>query len=142
MRITTSFLSLVVCLASSNLVFAEKKFRTPKFVTTDPYVLSDILVSGNTHTLLPKGCILFLPERHKHRLSKKGNGDYISFNDFYAKNYGWLTLCEVTEDQARGDQAFPEGKLKAMKESGKVVVAVLKKNPISVQKAQISKPSK
>ena len=114
--------------------FAE--FKRPKISSSDPYLISEILVSEKNHTLLPKGSIINLPERHKKRFVSATTGDYVSLKKFIQKNYGWLMTYEVSLDEARGTKTITESKLKSIQQSGKVVIAVYKKNPISVMKPQ------
>ncbi|MFC4993069.1 hypothetical protein [Rubritalea tangerina] len=131
-------LVITAAITVSQPLFAE--FKRPKISVTDPYLNSEILVSGKYHTLVPKGSILFLPERHKKRVANAPTGDYISLKKFISKNYAWLSTHEVTLEQARGTAPLPEQKMKTLQQSGRVIIAQYKKNPISVRSTKETQP--
>lgn len=125
-----SIIALTFSIASSNLLLAE--FQRPKISTLDPYQNSLILKSGNDHTVLPKKSLIFTPERHKKRISNNSSGGYVPWSKFKAKNFAWIHTFEVTLDQAKGIEPIPKATMERLKKLDRMVIAVRKKNPISI----------
>ena len=121
---------------------AEPSFTTKKTFNANPYANSDILVSGSYHTLVPKGSVLNLPDRHKKRFVTKPSGNFILLKKFISKNYAWLSTQEVSFEQVKGEKTLAESLQKSIQQSGRVVIATLNKNPISVLKQPTAHSSK
>lgn len=124
----------IALIGSLNLTAQEAEIKRPKIASTDIYERSDILVARNHHTLIPKGCALYVPDVHKSKFKDKAAGSFERLSVFYKANYSWLVTFEVTLDQAMGKAPIDETKLESLKRTGKVVIAVYQKNPISVKK--------
>ncbi|BDS04967.1 hypothetical protein NT6N_00070 [Oceaniferula spumae] len=106
--------------------------KRPLIADADPYKKSDILVDNGTHTILPKRCILFIPEKLQAHLIPSPKKNFTIWPKFLRANSQWLYCFEVTLDQAKGLKPIDEKKLERVKKLGKIVVAVRHKNPISV----------
>lgn len=124
----------IALIGSLNLTAQEAKVKRPKIASTDIYERSDILVSRNNHTLIPKGCALHIPDVHQSKFKDKATGSFERLSVFYKANFSWLATFEVTLDQAMGKAPIDETKLESLKRTGKVIIAVYQKNPISVKK--------
>lgn len=130
-----STLSTIAVVALSSILLCSSafaEFKRPRISNTDPYSSSVILKSGKYHTLIPKNGILHLPERHKNRIGNDSSGSYLPLHKFIAKNYAWLGTFEVSLDTARGRKPLTEAQLKRIREQGKIIVAVHKKNLVNV----------
>lgn len=97
------------------------------------YRTSDVLVSGGFHTVVPKRCVIFIPQNltGKLALSKPG-GTFIMWDKFLSKNHVWLHKMEVTFEEAVGERAIDKAKMKRVMQTGKVVIAVYKNRPVSM----------
>lgn len=124
--------ALIVFTLGFGSLQAESKPSAKKYYNPNPYSNCHILVSGNTYTIVPKQSVLNLPERYKKRISSTPKGKFLFFKEFKAKNYGWLKTHKVTIEQSKKGQAIAEEKLKLLKESGLVVIAVRKNRPVPV----------
>jgi len=93
---------------------------------------STILSAQGSLTLVPKQAVLHVPDRHQERLAVERGAKVITFQQFLARNRGWLRTVEVTRDQALGKEPFAEATLEAIKNSSSVVIATYQKGPISV----------
>lgn len=95
---------------------------------------SVLLESGRYWTFIPKGAVLFVPEKFSKRVNVASSaGKYIPFSEFRAKNRGWLSTYSVTLEQARGNDAISNDVRKVFANSGRVVVSVCKGGPISTR---------
>ncbi len=86
---------------------------------------------GNV-TLLPKGAILFVPDRFKDAVVTGISGNFSLWHEFSTKYRGLVTPFEVTLEQASGVKPIEEERLAVARRSGLILVAVLNGNPISV----------
>ncbi|WAC20520.1 hypothetical protein OVA24_03895 [Luteolibacter sp. SL250] len=84
-------------------------------------------------TLVPKGAILFVPDRFKDAVVTGISGKFSLWNEFSTKYRGLVTPFEVTVEQASGAKPIEEERLAAARRSGLILVAVFNGNPISVQ---------
>lgn len=140
---TTACLVAAVALGSLfTVTSAHADSKKSHIRSSNPYLNSTILKSGRYHTLVPKHCVLHLPERHKNRLGKDSSGSYLPWRKFLANNYGWLTTQDVSLEIAKGQEELSEEKLKRFEQNGKVVLATYKKNLISVRKTTKSSTEK
>jgi len=128
-----ALLVLLVVFIQPASMQAESSFTTKKTFNANPYANSDILVSGRYHTLVPKGSVLSLPDRHKKRFATKPSGDFILLKKFISMNYAWLSTKEVSFEQVKGEKPLSESLQKSIQQSGRVVIATFNKNPISVR---------
>lgn len=93
---------------------------------------STIISDGRYWTMVPKGSVLTCPSRLKDRVDAKSTGKYLPWRQFYIRNRGWLHRQPVQARQARGEQAIAKKALEACRKTGRVTVAVLGKDPVSV----------
>lgn len=91
------------------------------------------VISFNGHwTIVPKGAVLVVPNFYKGRVAVRPEGTLLPWNEFYARNLGWLHLQKVTMANARGEAPLSDEVLEAYQQTGRVVVAVLHQGPISM----------
>ncbi|MBK1830367.1 hypothetical protein JIN77_06500 [Verrucomicrobiaceae bacterium R5-34] len=94
---------------------------------------SSTLLANNGHwTLIPKGAVIYIPERHKGKLVSKPTGTLIEWKKFLIANHGWIHVHPVTMTQAQGKDKLADDVMKAYQSMGKVVVATCAGGPISV----------
>ncbi|MFT5469144.1 MAG: hypothetical protein ACI8UO_004259 [Verrucomicrobiales bacterium] len=98
----------------------------------DYYANSIILSDGKDHTVLPHSSILCLPPAYQERVITKPKGDLILWPEFLKQNWQWIRAYEVTFATAKGEVPIPEPVSNQFSRSGRVIVSVLRKNPISV----------
>lgn len=90
-----------------------------------------IQFDGNV-TLIPKGSILFAPDKLQQHVATGLSGKFMLWPDFSARYRGLVTTVEVNIDQASGAKPLDEAKMAVVKRQGLIIVAVLNGNPISV----------
>jgi len=83
-------------------------------------------------TFVPKQALLHVPEKHEPRLEIEKGAKVQTFQQFLARNRGWIRTIEVSREQALGHKPFPEATVEAIKNSSSIVVATYQKGPISV----------
>jgi hypothetical protein len=83
-------------------------------------------------TLVPKGAILFVPDRFKDSIVTGMTGKFSLWNEFSTKYRGLVAPFEITIDQATGIKPIEEERLSVAQRSGLILVAVFNGNPISV----------
>jgi len=93
---------------------------------------SEILHDGQFWTLVPKGAVLFVPEKKKENVGARPVGTLLQWRDFLARNPAWISTNETSFDQASGDSPIPAEKIEFWKKQGRVIVAVHQGGPISV----------
>jgi hypothetical protein len=104
---------------------------------------SEFIVSEKVVTLVPKGAILYVPDRFRQNIAPNLSGSFLIWNEFLAKYRGLVTSFEVTLDQATGEKPLDAARFEAAKKSGLIIVAVLNRSPISVsQPAVTTNPAK
>lgn len=106
-----------------------KKIMPPR---GDLYANSLILGGKESHTVVPKHSILFIPASLKGHLLEVPKDRLILWPQFFKENGNWIQTQEVTFEEARGDDKLSESVLKRIARSGRIVVAVHKGFPISV----------
>jgi len=104
---------------------------------------SDVLCFGGIATLVPKHAVLLLPKSMANRSKFTTGSTLMSWAEFYAKNRGWITTVEVSNEQAAGTQPLDAEVSHRLKDSIQVVVATYHGGPISVlsPKASPSAPA-
>lgn len=102
----------------------------------DIYEMSDILCDRGYYTLLPKRCVVFVPQGFEHKMKRSKGSKYVLFNHFIMKNYVWVHKLEVTLAQAEGKVAIAEDKMERLKKTGKVIIAVHRGRPVTLQKTK------
>ena len=102
------------------------------------YRTSDILSSRGYHTVVPKSCVIFVPENLKGKLvTAKPKGQFILWDEFLKKNHGWLQKMEVTNDESLGRKPVSEAKMQRILRTGKVIIAVYKNRPVSMLQPKV-----
>lgn len=91
-----------------------------------------ILVKDGVHTVLPQGAILNMPPELEGMLVKEPKGDLMRWPDFLKKYGHVIDTREVTWETVKGEDPIREEEKKAFAKKGKMVVAVFKKNPVTV----------
>ncbi len=84
------------------------------------------------HTVVPQGALLSLPTEMEGMVVKKPVGKLISWPEFLGRYRRMIATREVSWETAKGEDPIKEGEKKAFAVGGKIVVAVFKKNPITV----------
>jgi hypothetical protein len=93
---------------------------------------STILSDGRYWTMVPKGAVLMVPSKLKGRVKTKSTGKFLAWQQFYLRNRGWVHCYPVQIRQARGEQVITKNALEGCRQTGRVTVAVLGKDPVSV----------
>jgi len=93
---------------------------------------SDILCFRGTATLVPKRAVIHVPERHARRLQLAPGAKLMTWSEFYAANRSWISVVEVSIDEAKGEKPFDEKRQEWLDSNSKVVVATLRRGPVSV----------
>lgn len=94
---------------------------------------STVIVSGGNWTIVPKGALLYVPQRYQNCFDVEGTGTFLDFKEFFLKNRSWLVTHSVTLEQARGKSALSEQTIKGFVTSGRAVVSVFRGGPISTR---------
>ena len=94
---------------------------------------STILAYRQSWTIVPKDSVLHVPKHLSSRVNGKRKGKLVTWKKFLEMNRGWLQLQNVNISQARGEAAMAEESVKVYQSSGRIVVAVCHKGPISVK---------
>jgi hypothetical protein len=103
---------------------------------------STILSNGTNWTLVPKGSVLFVPEKLKSRISDKPSGSLLAWSDFLVSNHNWINTCEISIEQATGKTPLTADRYASWMKQDKIVVAVHQRGPISFRSAPIPVSSK
>lgn len=93
---------------------------------------SDFLCNGTIWTIIPKNSIINLPDRLKSKVLAMPKGKFVPWDEFLLKNPAWLTTAKVDLATSSGESKVDENRLLQFRQTGKIVVAVLEKSPISV----------
>ncbi|MCW1883422.1 hypothetical protein OKA04_01695 [Luteolibacter flavescens] len=102
--------------------------------------LSVFLSKGDTHTILPKGSIIYCPDKFSSLIANRAAGKPVAWPDFLIANRNWVSTHEVTLAQVRGEAPLSEEDRKAFATAGHLVVATLRGNPITVLPVPATKP--
>ncbi|MBK1882685.1 hypothetical protein JIN85_09670 [Luteolibacter pohnpeiensis] len=84
-------------------------------------------------TLVPKGSILFVPDQLQSNVSSAAAGKTIPWVEFIGKYRAVVETMEVTPEQASGVQPVDTNAFSTAIKTGRVIVAVIHGNPVSVQ---------
>ncbi|RYD47779.1 MAG: hypothetical protein EOP85_04835 [Verrucomicrobiaceae bacterium] len=140
MRTAPTNEELIVELRKSEQEMAEqvkaKPLSTPVDVrpteVPDLISMSEILCYNGALTLVPKRAVLEFPKNLADRMKPKPGARVQNWGEFYAANRGWITVVEVSKEQAQGKQPLPEQTATHIAKCGKLVVATFAGNPIAV----------
>lgn len=94
--------------------------------------LSTFIISGETHAILPKGSVIFCPDALASRVSATATGKPLPWSDFLAANRNWIATREVTLPRILGEKPFTEEDREAFAKAGRIVIATLRGNPVTV----------
>jgi hypothetical protein len=94
--------------------------------------LSSFIGSADTHTIVPKGAIIFCPDALASRVLARAAGKPVAWPDFLVANRNWIATREVTLAQVRGEAPFTDQDREAFAKAGRLVVATLRGNPVTV----------
>ncbi len=97
---------------------------------------STILHDGKHWTLVPRGALVHLPAALQSKVNARPVGRILPWAEFLGKNRDWLATCEVSFEQAAGDEAIPAERAREWAKAEKAVVAVHQQGPISVRVAE------
>ncbi|MDP3851621.1 MAG: hypothetical protein Q8Q59_14030 [Luteolibacter sp.] len=98
---------------------------------------STVLHDGENWTLVPTGALVHLPAAMKSRINAKPVGTLLPWNEFLNENQSWITIAELTFDQAAGNEEFPVNSEELRAKQDKVIVTVHQNNPAPVRIAPI-----
>lgn len=93
---------------------------------------SEILHDGEHWTLVPKGALLFVPQKKALNVGARPVGTLLQWRDFLAKNPAWISTHETSYAQASGDSPLPVETVNNWTKQDHVIVAVHRGGPISV----------
>jgi hypothetical protein len=94
--------------------------------------LSVFIRHGDNHAILPKGSVIFRPDALATRVSNKAAGKPVAWNEFMVANRNWISTHEVTLAQVRGEAPLSEVDRRAFATAGRIVIATLRGNPVTV----------
>jgi hypothetical protein len=94
--------------------------------------LSQFVGEGPNCVILPKGSVLFCPDAMAARVLSKPAGTMTAWTDFLTANRNWITTHEVTVAQVTGEKPISEDTRASFKAAGKMVIATLRGNPVTV----------
>jgi hypothetical protein len=99
------------------------------------YSKSIILFDGETHTLVPIGSVLYLPQNLKSHVVSAPQGDFTFWPNFLKRNPTWLAAKEVPLQMAKGDPKLAAAVLREATGTTRLLVSVYRGCPISVLEA-------
>ena len=94
--------------------------------------LSQFVNQGDLSAILPKGSVIHCPDALAIHLVAKPTGTLMAWPDFLVTHRAWITTHEVTPAQIKGDVPLSEAELSSFRQGGKMVVATLRGNPVTV----------
>ncbi|MBT8044894.1 MAG: hypothetical protein KJO79_08080 [Verrucomicrobiae bacterium] len=104
------------------------------------YKDSIILQQGKFHTLLPKNAIIFLPDSLQEKITRKADGVFLPWPQFYLKNRSWIFTYQVNLKQATGSTPIKKSVREQFAKINRAVIALHQNNPISVRPTTPLKP--
>lgn len=96
------------------------------------YDTATIIAVPGAHSIVPRGAVLFVPPDKIGMIVKKPSGKLVRWPEFLKQNSKWIATREVSWETAKGEDPIKEEERKSFAEGTKLVVAVFKKNPITV----------
>ncbi len=97
---------------------------------------------GDASTLLPKGSMIHCPDALAARVLAKPAGTLLPWPDFLLANRNWITTREVSPAQVRGEVPVSGEDRAAFANGGKIVIATLRGNPVTVLARSPEAPAK
>ena len=102
---------------------------------------STVLNHGGLMTLVPKRAVLHLPEALESRVGTRDGAELQPWTKFFEVNRSWLHSEPVTRERALGKTPFSAEETKALRSSGKIIIATYEGGPISVLPAALATES-
>ena len=107
---------------------------------------STILSFGGFWTIVPKDAVIHSPSNYRARLVTKPTGRLLPWQEFHARNRGWIHTQNVSLSEARGETPLTQETIDTYRRTGRLVVAVCHQGPISMKAAKedaktVSKPN-
>ncbi|MFT4175347.1 MAG: hypothetical protein QM627_01710 [Luteolibacter sp.] len=93
---------------------------------------SDILSYAGYTTLVPKRSIIHRPAGFQERYQFEKGSKVVNWLEFYRANRGWISVLEVSKEQAEGKVPLSEDVREMLEKSTNLVVAVYQGGPISM----------
>ncbi len=93
---------------------------------------SEILHDGIHWTLVPKGAVLFVPDRKSGNVGSRPVGSLLPWLEFLTRNPEWISTSETTLEQAAGKVPIPAAKSEFWEKQDRVIIAVNMGGPVSV----------
>ncbi len=90
------------------------------------------VVDDGVHAVVPQGALINIPPKLNAMVVKKPVGKLLRWPDFLEKYSKLLATREVSWETAKGEDPISDKEKKNFSIAGKIVVAVFKKNPITV----------
>lgn len=101
-------------------------------VNNDPNHDCILLYDGSCYTRVPIGSVLALPANYRNRVINQPKGPLLAWPDFLAKNKEWVGGWEVSLKMVYGDAEQSKVVMKQLSQDSRVLVALLKGNPVTV----------
>ncbi len=99
---------------------------------------SEFITFGGNVTILPKGAVLYVPERYKANVVTKMEGNLMLWPEFVARYPGLVARVEVTMEEVSGQKPFKPERLEAERKRNLILVGTLNQNPITVSKQTLN----
>ncbi len=103
--------------------------------TFDARTMSEFIAIRENTVVVPKGAILHLPEAATASVVDGIQGELLDWLSFRTRHRAEIATLEVTLEQASGAKPIDQAKLEAARRQGRMLIAVLQGNPISVHPA-------
>ena len=103
---------------------------------------SEILSNGAIWTVVPKDSILHRPSNHLSKVVARPRGKFVNWHTFLSRNPAWVSTYPVTLETSSGGSKISYENYEQLKNRGNIIVAVHRKDPISVtpQAIELTKP--
>lgn len=99
---------------------------------------SEFIAFGGNVTILPKGAILYVPERFKANVVTKMEGNLMLWPEFVARYPGLVARVDVTMEEVSGQKPFKADRLEAERKRNLILVGTYNQNPITVSRQTLN----
>lgn len=96
---------------------------------------SEFITFDGVVTLVPKGAILYAPERYSSSVITMMKGRFMLWSEFSARYRAVVGPFEVSIEEASGKAEINPERLEAARKNGTILVATMNQNPVSVNRA-------
>ena len=110
---------------------AQKVTPTAPAPGNDIYANSIILHHEGTHTVIPRHAVIFTPDSLQGKITRKAEGKYLPWPEFYTANRNWLFTHHVTLKQAEGKEPIQANVKTQFARINRIVVSLFQNYPIS-----------